>query len=165
MERKLIYCLLFTLICRIVPHIPNISPLLSFALLCGATLDRKLAIIYCLTACLGSDILLMLTRGYTPGNWTLFTYTGWLGVTLLPSAKSSNCYLMTLWAGLGFWIWTNFGTWLLSPMYPHTLNGLATCYGLGLPFLRNELAGDLLFTFIFMKNYMKDYLVFRPKTA
>ena len=31
-------------------------------------------------------------------------------------------------------------------MYPHTLDGLVSCYVAALPFLRNTFAGDLMWT-------------------
>jgi hypothetical protein len=34
----------------------------------------------------------------------------------------------------------------MGDMYPRTLAGLAACYAAALPFLRNQVAGDLLYT-------------------
>ena len=47
-------------------------------------------------------------------------------------------------ASFGFWIWTNFGVWLTSHLYPKSFAGLIACYTLALPFLRNALLGDLI---------------------
>lgn len=54
-------------------------------------------------------------------------------------------------AGLGtnlfFFLWTNFGVWLLDSwgMYPKTLPGLLMSYVNGLPFLKNQFISSLLF--------------------
>jgi hypothetical protein len=40
---------------------------------------------------------------------------------------------------------SDFGVWLGS-LYPHTWQGLTTCYVAALPFLRNELMGDLFYS-------------------
>jgi hypothetical protein len=44
-----------------------------------------------------------------------------------------------------FFVVSNFGTWALSGMYPHTAAGLAACYGAAIPFFQNTLAGDLFY--------------------
>lgn len=50
-------------------------------------------------------------------------------------------------ASLFFYFYTNFGVWFLDAfgMYPKTLTGLIECYVMGLPFLRLNLLGNLLF--------------------
>jgi hypothetical protein len=40
---------------------------------------------------------------------------------------------------------SNFGTWALSGMYPHTSAGLGACYVAAIPFFQNTLAGDLFY--------------------
>jgi hypothetical protein len=44
-----------------------------------------------------------------------------------------------------FFAVTNFGVWLVSGMYGHTLQGLAACYVAAIPFLQNTIAGDLFY--------------------
>lgn len=48
-----------------------------------------------------------------------------------------------------FFLYTNFGWWLVSNMYPHTLDGLIQAYIMGLPFFKNNLIGNLIFVPIF----------------
>lgn len=48
-----------------------------------------------------------------------------------------------------FFLYTNFGWWLMTNMYPHTLEGLVRCYVMGLPFLKNNLIGNLIFVPVF----------------
>ena len=59
-----------------------------------------------------------------------------------------------------FFLISNFGVWLLG--YPHTLEGLITCYTLAIPFFGNTLIGDLMFTggLFYSFNYIKNnYLI------
>ncbi len=44
-----------------------------------------------------------------------------------------------------FFLYTNFGWWLMTNMYPHTWDGLIQCYIMGLPFFKNNLIGNLIF--------------------
>jgi hypothetical protein len=61
--------------------------------------------------------------------------------------------LITLFGALGFWLWTNFGTWLMtSDLYPKTFQGLVDCFIAGLPFLKNSLIASLAYSFIL--NYI-----------
>jgi hypothetical protein len=47
-----------------------------------------------------------------------------------------------------FFIVTNFGVWLTGGgwFYPKTWQGLMECYTLAIPFFRNTVAGDLVYT-------------------
>ena len=44
-----------------------------------------------------------------------------------------------------FFAVTNFAVWAFTPYYQKTLNGLANCYWMALPFFRWMLTGDLFF--------------------
>lgn len=54
---------------------------------------------------------------------------------------------MGILASLWFYLWTNFGVWLLDNwgMYPRTIMGLIDAYLLALPFLRYNLISNLIF--------------------
>ncbi|KKQ36309.1 MAG: hypothetical protein US52_C0002G0002 [candidate division WS6 bacterium GW2011_GWA2_37_6] len=43
-----------------------------------------------------------------------------------------------------FFLWTNFGVVLTTSMYPKTIEGLGQSYINGLPFITNQLAGNLI---------------------
>ena len=49
-------------------------------------------------------------------------------------------------ASLAFFLVTNAAVWHAGIWYPRGWDGLVRCYTLGLPFLANALAGDLLFS-------------------
>ncbi len=61
--------------------------------------------------------------------------------------KSSftNSVLLALISSIFFYLYTNFGWWLMSGMYEHTLPGLIRCYYMAIPFFRNNLMGNLIF--------------------
>jgi hypothetical protein len=48
-----------------------------------------------------------------------------------------------------FFLITNAAVWKFQKMYPHTLAGLGQSYTMALPFFRNTLIGDLVFTGLF----------------
>ncbi|MDF1653945.1 MAG: hypothetical protein P1U34_02440 [Coxiellaceae bacterium] len=144
---------------RLVPHPPNMTPLLALSLLAGGLLDKKHAVLITLVSLLLSDGLLSYFMGYPwLGSWSLFTYSGFLLIALVGSklslySKYSKLFLVTLFSSLGFWLWTNFGVWWFS--YPHSLQGLSSCYVLALPFLRNALAGDVVWSTVLFLVFIK----------
>lgn len=142
---------------RLIPHLPNFSPEIVFALYLGMKNDRPLigfATIFLMA--IASDILLSISHPWPAfGNWTLFTYSGLLIIGWVGAMQKSSCYgmkfmLSALGATLGYWIWTNLGAWLMSTMYPHTLPGFITCYTLALPFLSTAIAASIAWCAIIM---------------
>ena len=136
---------------RIIPHPANVTPLTNISIFAGAKLKRGTALIVMLLALAISDIILAYLQGHSIfGSWSLFTYSGFAAITLLgaklkpANSLKSRLGLLSfvLSSSLGFWIWTNFGTWLCSGVYTKTATGLISCYSMALPFLQNSLLGD-----------------------
>ena len=59
----------------------------------------------------------------------------------------------TLLSALVFFIVTNFGVWAFDSLYPKTFSGLVSCYVAAIPFLRNTLMGDLMYTAILFGGF------------
>src|SRR4030042_2022460 len=91
-------------------------------------------------------------------NILLFTWSGFL----IPALFSTKLIKMLtsklrlrliplislgLVSNLFFYVWTNFGVWLLDSwgMYSKDLPGLMMCYISGLPFLKNQLISSSIF--------------------
>jgi hypothetical protein len=65
---------------------------------------------------------------------------------LRTNSKPARLVGAALASSVSFFLLSNLATWACWNMYPKTLGGLMTAYALGLPFFRNALAGDLIFT-------------------
>jgi hypothetical protein len=136
---------------RLVPHPPNMAPITSIALFGGAQLSRTRAFMVTMLTLIVSDVLLAWAEAHPVfGAWSLFTYSGFAAVVaagmLLRVAPTAGRTLgMLLGSSLFFWVWTNFGVWLMGEgtAYPHTWDGLLACYFAAIPFLGNALVGDL----------------------
>lgn len=138
---------------RLMPHPANVTPLTSLSILSSRYFNVKQSALITLLSLFLSDVLLAFFQGYSIfGTWSLFTYSGFLSITLLNHRflhKVKNCkffgqfFICTGFSVLGYWLWTNFGTWLCTTLYPHSLPGLMNCYTAALPFLRNALIGGL----------------------
>ena len=152
---------------------PNIELITLITFIAGFYLGKKWAIIVPLITLAASDIFLGNTNimlftwsAYFVigmGAWKLKSMINKLSFPRLPAQsgkweslkvrfpiKSGMTVVGSVGggavAGLWFYLWTNFGVWVLDSwsMYERTLNGLITCYINGLPFLKNQLFGNLL---------------------
>lgn len=136
---------------RLIPHPPNMAPMTSIALFGGCQMKRSHAFAVTTLTMIVSDILLALAEGHAPfGMWSLFTYSGFAAIVLvgmflrtIPTAGRTLGALVG--STLFFWLWTNFGIWLVGDgaPYAHDAAGLVACYAAALPFLGNALVGDL----------------------
>lgn len=138
---------------RLVPHPPNMASVTAVALFAGAYFsDRRLAFAVPLAALLLSDVVL----GFYPemvvvyASFALIVCIGlWLqkrrSVVRIGGAAVAGSVL--------FFLLTNFGVWAFGSLYPRTLVGLVTCYTAAIPFFRNTLAGDLLYTLVLFGGF------------
>ncbi len=134
---------------KIIPHFPNFSPEIVFALYLGIRSSKGLAWMYILLMAIVSDILFgWQNPAYSSfGNWTIFTYSallaiGWIGTTIKKKVFGVAFMWVSCAATITYWLWTNFGVWLIAGIYPQTLTGFVACYTLALPFLANSLAAS-----------------------
>lgn len=141
---------------RLIPHLDNATPLASLAILSGTLYNKKIGFILITLSLMLSDLLLSWLHGYSIfGTWSIFTYSGfWMMSLFAPNIESKQRYtkltLYTVSVTLLFWLWTNFGTWLLSGLYATTLQGLNQCFIMGLPFLRHAILGNLGYMALFV---------------
>ncbi len=140
---------------RLMPHPFNFSPVAALALFGGARYSNRLAAYTIpLFAMWASDLIL--NHSYF-GTFTLFypgaiyTYGAFALVVFAGNLIRNAAPLRLLGAGLAasliFFLVSNFGVWASGLIYPKTTAGLTACYTAGLPFFRNTLTGDLIYTF------------------
>lgn len=158
---------------RILPHPWNFTPMAAMFLFSGALFKRKsLSLLVPLAALLVSDyaVDLIIYRGVyhwlSPVTWIGFLMIGLLGWTLRGKLRGKLNWLRIGGASLAgstlFFLFTNFGVWVASAMYSHTMAGLTTCYAAGIPFYANDLIGDLVWNAIMFGSY---FLLTRAKKS
>jgi|GEM_PF-6155154 len=150
-------CVLYTVVgilVKILPHSLCMTPLNNFYLHTGSKFSKMITITIVVLSMLIGDVILSRLYNYPIfGWWSLFTYSGFIFISFLGSQISSNCsrnklIVCIISTSLLFWIWTNFGAWLLISNYPKNLSGLITCYIMALPFLKAALFSDLVWSLI-----------------
>lgn len=131
---------------RLVPHPPNFTPIAAMALVSGAYLPRRaLSFAAPFGALLVSDAIL----GFYPGIgvvYAAFALTILIGWVLASKRSPLRIGIATVASSVLFFVVTNFGMWLSSGIYPHTGQGIVDCYVAAIPFFRNSLAGDILYS-------------------
>jgi uncharacterized protein DUF6580 len=140
---------------RLIPHAPNLTPMTAVALFAGAYIaDRKLALLVPLAALLLSDALLGF---YGPGEMLAVYFSTALTAALGIWVKKNRAFLRVGSAAIAgsvlFFVLTNFSVWAFRTMYPKTGAGLIACYVAALPFFRNTLIGDLLYTAVLFGGF------------
>ena len=146
---------------RLVPHPPNMTPIVALALFGGAHFtSKKTALLVPLAAMYLSDLMLGFFvydfgffHGLMPFVYAGFVITVCLGFLLRRRLNPLMVGGSTLMSSILFFIVTNFGVWLVGNLYPKTLAGLAGCYVAAIPFFRNSLAGDAVYTLVLFGGF------------
>jgi hypothetical protein len=142
----LLSAVLAAAVMRLVPHPPNFTPVGAMALFSGAYLGRRgLAFVAPLGALFVSDLVLGFYHGMATVYFSvvLIVLIGW---SLSTRRSFWRVAAAALASSVLFYTVTNFGMWLSSGIYPHTLAGLEACYVAAIPFFENTAAGDLVYS-------------------
>lgn len=141
------------IISRIIPHLPNMTPVGATTLFSSAKFGIKKGMIILLLTMLITDVLI----GLHPVMWATY---GSLLMTLLIGRWVQKKYSLsrlltgTLISSILFFMVTNFAVWLVpNGMYTKDLAGFIHCYVMALPFFRNSLLGDFFYGFFFYYGY------------
>jgi Family of unknown function (DUF6580) len=140
---------------RLLPHAPDFTPVAATALFAACALRlRALSLGVPLAAMLVGDAVL----GFYDWRVAIFAY----GALLLPACAASLSRRLRrpglvvpvlLSSSLAFFLLTNFAVWAFSPIYAANAAGLVKCYVAALPFLQNQIAGDLFWGLVLLGPY------------
>lgn len=145
-ENLIILFILISVWFRLIPHLPNFTPVTSLALFSGLMLKRKwLSISIPLVAMMLSDLVL----GFS--SISIWVYLGFVLVTTIGWFLNKMNIKSILLSSLIFFIVSNFGVWMLD--YSHTFEGLIICYTLAIPFFGYSIMGDLFWGYTFKYSY------------
>ncbi len=150
---------------RLLPHPPNFSPVEAIALFGGAYFaSRRWALMVPLLAMFVSDLALGLIRGgiyfdyfANAGFWLVYVCIALstvLGFGLRGRVGGTRVLGYSLLGSALFFLVTNFGAWLGSPMYPQTVAGLAAAYVAGIPFLQWTVLGTLFYSALLFGGFV-----------
>ena len=135
---------------RFFTPLPNFTPIAAIALFGGAYFSRKsVAFLVPLMALAITDLII---GGYAVipmlAVYSCFVFAGVIGLWIGRKVSFLRVIGGALTSSVVFFIVTNFATWASGSfgLYPMTVGGLMQCYGMGLPFFRNEILGTLVYS-------------------
>jgi len=167
---------------RLMPHYPNFTAVGAISLFGAAFAGRRsIAVIIPFLVMLCSDMILnnlIYARMY-PDDYKdfVFLYRGALwsyaafglvvmfGHTLFRNKVDlKKVGFGALGASIIFFLLSNFGVWASTGAYPVNFAGLLACYAAGLPFLLNQVLGDLFYSLILFGVALHVF-AWKPKRA
>jgi hypothetical protein len=158
-NQKALGLTIFGALLRLMPHPPNLAPVGAMSLFAGARLNGWQAYLVPLALMAITDPIVSAIMGFpafglrTPFIYGSFMISVWIGRRLRDTESAAKIGAAAFACAAQFYLITNFSTWALGNMYPHTAAGLAACYLAGLPFFGYTLAGNLLYSAVFFGLY------------
>jgi hypothetical protein len=167
MKKSIIYTLVLiglAIISRLIPHWPNLTAVTAVAFTGGLLFGKRLiALVIPFLAIFLSDLVLNNTVYYN-GSFTFYTeglgyiYAAYLLVALLGvlnfgKNKALHVTIGGLSGAILFFLITNFGSWMVQPMYTPDLTGLMSSYIAGVPFLVNQILGTMVYGMVIFGIY------------
>ena len=147
-QKIVLLIIIFGVICRLIPHPPNFSPVTAIALFGGLNFsDKRIAFSIPLVVLFLSDLIL----GISMVN--LFVYTGFLTIVFLGTKIKTIKFGNIILSSFIFFLISNFGVWIIG--YPKNIEGLILCYTMAIPFFSYSIAGDLFFGYLFKFSFGK----------
>lgn len=139
---------------RLLPHLPNFTPIAAMGLFGGVYLNKKFALILPLAALFISDIFLgfdsLESRLTVYGSFIL---VGLVGLVVRKKKSIATVVFGSLAGSTIFYLITNFAFFHGTLMYPHSLSGVMASYYNALPFFRYTLLGDLVYAGLLFGAY------------
>ena len=151
---------------RIIPHMPNFSPLGAIGVFGVAHFSKKwLGILIPITATWLSDLFInnVIYAKYTTSFVWFYDGFYWqygsyiliaiAAIFIVKKVNVQNVFAGALASTAIFFLVSNFGVWISSTSYPQTFSGLMTCYAAGVPFIKGTILGDLFYAAVLFGGY------------
>ncbi|MET0636065.1 MAG: DUF6580 family putative transport protein [Chitinophagaceae bacterium] len=188
METKKIYLrftvltamILIAAFSRLVPHMPNFSPLGAIGLFGAAHFQKKWqAFLIPIAATWLSDLYInnvvyaqyypRFTWFYSGFYWTYGTYLLIVlaGILILKKISVQRVLTASLTSTALFFLITNFICWPGNNTDSQDFSGLMNCYVAGIPFLNGTFLGDLFYSGVLFGSFalaQRSFPILRPET-
>jgi hypothetical protein len=92
-----------------------------------------------------SDLLLGFYK-ITPVVYAAFALIVGLGFWIRTNSSVGRTAVAAIASGVLFFLIANFGVWAIDGWYPQTATGLAQCYAAALPYLKNTILSNLIYS-------------------
>lgn len=148
-----VFILVAIIFSRLIPHIPNLVPLMGLALFAGYYLkNSKWALLAPLVAMLISDFFI----GFHSTMWAVYSSLLIGSLLSIKGIKSFNLLKIGGYAVLSsliFFVITNFAVWLDGFLYERTFNGLIECFVMAIPFYKTTFIAEIVGTLVLFGGF------------
>ena len=154
----IIVLIVVSAILRILPHLPNVTPLAAMGVFGAAYLkDRWQAFLIPFLALFFSDLYLnnVIYAGMFKTSGFVWITSAWIYVafglailasqTILKTVQTKNIVVASIASSVLFFIVTNLSVFFETNMYPKNIAGLTACFVAAIPYFGNTMMGDLFF--------------------
>ncbi|HTV64416.1 MAG TPA: DUF6580 family putative transport protein [Bryocella sp.] len=132
----------------------SFTPVFAALLYFGARMPRRQLWLPVALLAVSDVYLTRVIYGYSLGVdqvvvWAFYAALILLGGALIKGFSPLRIGVSSLACSVSFFLISNFTVWFAGSMYPRTFNGLMACYVAAVPFFRNAVVSDLLFSAVF----------------
>ena len=161
--------ILVAFVTRLLPHYPNVTAVGAAALFAGAYFSKRLAFLIPVAVLFISNLFLNnliyakqfpeLYDGFvwfTQGD--IWVYAGFIavsviGILTLKKTTTPRVIGASFLGSLAFFLISNFGSWVASPVFEKSAAGLVACYTAAIPFFWNTVFGDLFYVTVLFGSF------------
>lgn len=139
-----------------LPHPVNFVPVTAAAIFSGMYFSRPFALALSIGSLFVADLFQGISWIDVPFVYGSIAFAAVLGGWLGRQSKTwfvAKLTGITLTSSIIFFVVTNLGVWLFQNLYSKDFSGLVQCYVMAIPFFKNSMLGDLLFTMSFVACY------------
>ncbi len=142
--------LLSLVLFRIVPHPPNFTPIIAFAVISAYFFNNQILAFFILALSLIiSDFIIGFYDGFV-FNYIILFFLLFTSKILFKNLNFKSVTILSLYGSTIFFVISNFMVWLNSGMYQHTLDGLLICYINAIPFYGNTLISTFFYSYLLL---------------
>ena len=143
--------ILFSLVLfRIIPHPPNFTPIIAFAVISIYFFNNQILAFFILALSLIiSDFIIGFYDGFV-FNYIILFFLLFTSKILFKNLNFKSVTILSLYGSTIFFVISNFMVWLNSGMYQHTLDGLLFCYTNAIPFYGNTLISTFFYSYLLL---------------
>lgn len=140
--------ILLAVFSRLLPHPPNFTPVSALALFAAAAFVNPIAGFLAVVAALIISDAFLGFHSSMPAVYLSFALTFLIGFWLRGKTSPFRLTVSSLASSILFFVVTNASVWWFSGYYSHNSTGLAATYIAAIPFFRNTLFGDLVYSYL-----------------
>lgn len=146
--------ILVAAVSRLIPHLPNLTPIAAIALFGGANFNNRwAAFLVPLSAMFLSDLFIGFYGINMIAVYFSFALIVFIGMFISQRQSVGSVATAAISSSFLFFAITNFAVWMGNPAFPQNVYGLIECYLVAIPFFQNALIGDLLYSTVLFGGF------------